>query len=143
MRTFTKRQFRFVLLIYCALILTGTVWAALHRTALTPTDVAAAKGSFGLPRLSDHQFGIFIVWFLGVVLATWLVGLVSLFLLWRPGVYIFLSGVCALWVVAYLKPGSTVGFYSGVELGLELLIVAFALFGPAKHLFRRQREERI
>ena len=80
------------------------------------------------------------VWFLAMVLMTWLAGLVSLFLLWRPGIYIFLAGVCALRVVAYLKPGSRVNFYSGVELASELLIVVFALFGPGKNLFRRPAE---
>jgi hypothetical protein len=124
------------------LILAGACWAALHRTALTPKDVAAAKRGFGLPGLSDYQFAVSMVWFLGAVLMAWLVGLISLFLLWRPGVYIFLAGVCAIWVVQYLRHRLTAGgFYSGVEMGLEVVIVAFALFGPAKHLFQRQGAE--
>jgi hypothetical protein len=108
----------------------------LHPGALTPTDVAAEKASFGLAALSDNQFAAFIVCFLTAVLMAWLVGLVSLFLVWRPGVYIFFAGVCAIWVTEYLRHRFLAGgFYGGIEMGLEVVIVAFALFGPAKHLF--------
>jgi hypothetical protein len=141
--TLTKRRFRFLLLIYCALILAGIFRAVPHRTPLTPTDVAVAKGSFGLPGLSDYQFAVFMVWFLGAVLMAWLVGLISLFLIWRPGVYVFLAAICARFVVEYLRHltlKSGWSLYSGVEVLFELAIVAIALFGPAKHLFQRQRE---
>ncbi len=142
MTSLTKRQFRFLLLIYVALILAGIFRALPQRTPLTQADVAIAKSSFGLQGLSDHQFAVFMVWFLGVVLMAWLIGLISVFLLWRAGVYIFLAAVCARLVVEYLRhltPTSGWSFYGGVELGLELVIVALALFGPAKHLFQRQR----
>jgi len=140
----TKGQFRLLLLIYVALIVVGVFVALPQRTPLTQIDVATAKSSYGLQGLSDHQFATFIVWFLGAVLAAWLVGLISLFLLWRPGVYIFLVAVCARLVVEYLRhlrPTSSWALYGGVEVGLELVIIAFALFGPAKHLFQRQRKE--
>jgi hypothetical protein len=110
--------------------------------SIQSTDVGAAKASFGLPGLSDYQFAVFMVCFLSAVLMAWLVGLISLFLVWRPGVYIFLAGVCAIWVVEYLRHRFiAAGFYSGVEMGLEIVIVTFALFGPAKHLFQRQGTE--
>jgi hypothetical protein len=109
-----------------------------HRMPLTPADVAATKASFGLARLSDHQFALLMVCLTGAPLVAWLVGLISLFLIWRPGVYIFLAGVCCIWVIAYLRHRLTAGgLYSGVEMGLEIIIVTFALFGPAKHLFEK------
>ena len=54
-----------------------------QRTPLTQTDIAIAKSSYGLRGLSDHQFAVFMVWFVGAVLLAWLVGLISLFLLLR------------------------------------------------------------
>ena len=95
-----------------------------------------------MPGLSDHQFALFMVCFLSAVSIAWLVGLISLFFVWRPGVYIFLVGVCAIWVREYLRYGFIAGgFYSGVEMGLEIVIVTFALCGPAKHLFQRHGAE--
>lgn len=84
------------------------------------------------------------VCFISAVFLAWLIGLLSLFVFWRPGIYIFLAGVCGLLFVEYfrhLRPTSSWALYGGVEVGLELVIVAFALFGPAKHLFQRQRKK--
>ena len=86
------------------------------------------------------------VWFISAVLLAWLVGLISLFLLWRPGVYIFLAGVCGLLIVEYFRHlAPTVGwlFYGAVEVLLEFAIVALVLFGPANHLFPKQRDVQI
>ena len=143
MAKLTKRQFRFLLLIYMALIAAGIFRALSQRTPLTSRDVVVAKSNLGLQGLSDQQFACFMVWVIGAVLGAWLVGLVSLFFLWRPGVYIFLAAACGILAVGYLRRlrlTSDWALYGGVEVGLKLMIVAFALFGPAKHLFRRQFE---
>lgn len=142
----TKRQFRLLLLIYVALIVVGVVIALPQRTHLTQAEVTEAKSSFYLQDLSDYQFARLMVWFLGASLMAWLVGLISLFLLWRPGVYVFLAGVCARLIIEYLRHlrfTSAWSFYGGVEVLLEFAIVAVAIFGPAKHLFQRQGEMRI
>lgn len=142
----TKLQFRLVLLAYVALIVAGMFVALPQRTSLTQTDVAVAKSSYGLHGLSDRQFAVFMVCFLNAVLLAWLAGLVSLFLLRRPGVYIFLAGVCGIWFVEYLRHRTPTGgwsFYGPVEVLFELAIVALVLFGPAKHLFQKQRAVQI
>ena len=59
MAEFTKRQFRFLLLIYVALIVAGIFRALPQRTPLTSTDIVVAKSNFGLQGLSDHQFASF------------------------------------------------------------------------------------
>lgn len=136
----TKGQFRFLLLIYLALVVAGIFRALPERTPLTQVDVTMAKSNFGLQGLSDHQFALFMVWFFGAVLMAWLVGLISLALLWRPGVYIFLAAICAISVVEYLRHLKLTSgwlFYGGVELLFGLAIVAAVLFGPAKHLLQR------
>ena len=146
MREFTKRQFRLLLFAYAALIVAGIFVALPQRTSLTQTDVAVAKSSYGLQGLSDHQFAVFMVCFISAVFLAWLIGLVSLFLLWRPGVYIFLAGVCGLLIVEYFRHLTPTGgwlFYGAVEVLLEFAIVALVLFGRAKHLFQRQRDVQI
>ena len=146
MTTLTKRQFRFLLLAYCALVIAGIFRALPQRTPLTSADMAAAKSSFGMERLSDSQFAFFMIWLLGAVLLAWLVGLISVFRLWRAGVYIFLISVCARLIIEYLRHRTVAGgwwLYGAVELLFEFAIVALALFGPAKHLFQRQREVQI
>ncbi len=139
MRRITRFQFRLLLLAYVALIVVSIVVALPQRMSLTQTDVAIARSSYGLQMLSDHQFAVFMVWFIGAVLLAWLVGLISLFLLWRPGVFIFLAGACGILIVEYhrhLTPTAGWSFYSSVEVLLEFTIIALVLFGPAKHLFQ-------
>src|SRR5664280_1221505 len=99
----TKRQFRFLLLIYCVLIVAGLLRSLPGYTPLTTTDFVDAKRSFGLESLSDSRFRLFMIWLLGTVLVTSLVGLVSLFWFWRPGVYVFLAAVCARLVIEHLS----------------------------------------
>jgi len=142
----TKRQFRLLLLAYVALIVAGIFVALPQRTALTQTDVAIAKSSYGLHGLSDRQFAVFMVRFISAVLLAWLVGLISLFLLWRPGVFIFLAGVCGILIVEHLRHLTPTGgwsFYGAVEVFFEFAIAALVVFGPAKHLFQKQRAVQI
>jgi hypothetical protein len=139
----TKRQFRLLLLAYVALIVAGVFLALPQRTSLTQADVAIAKSSYGLQGLSDREFAVFMVSFISAVLLAWLVGLISLFLLWRPGVYIFLAGVCGILIVEYfrhLTPRGGWVFYGTVEVLLEFAIIALVLIGPAKHLFQRHAQ---
>jgi hypothetical protein len=140
-RTITKPQFRILLLIYCALI--GAIfWAMSQRRSQTPIDVAAEKLRFGMPGLSDVQFTYLMICVLTVSFIAWLIGLISLFFLWRPGIYIFLVSICAIWTVEYVRLGHRAfGLYSAAEMGLEIIIISFALFGPARHLFQRQGSE--
>lgn len=146
MKKITKYQFWLLLLAYIAMLVVGVFVAVPQYTAPTQADNAIDKSRYCLQWLSDRQFAVFMIWFLGVPLMAWLVGLISLFFFWRPGVYLFLAGVCGRLVAEYLRhstPTSGWLLYDGAELGLELVIVAFALFGPAKHLFQKQRSLQI
>src|SRR5437762_603905 len=144
--TFTKRQFRLLLVIYCVLILAGIFRFRLRHRPMTGSDVAALQIGFGLYGLSESQFVFFMLCLLATVLMAWLVGLISAFFLWRPGIYIFLASVCARLVIEHLRhltPSSGWSLYGGVETIFEFVIIALALCGPAKDLFQRQRETRI
>src|ERR1700722_7059567 len=138
----TKKQFRLLLVVYCAFLLLGFWSPANVRRPLTHNVIAQTKEHFGMETMSDYHFGIFMICLLGTTIMAWLVGVVYLFLLWRPGLYFFVFGCCARVPIRMfeLHPHASVGswrFYGLFEFIFELTIVALGLFGPAKHLFRR------
>lgn len=93
---------------------------------------------------TDYDFAAFMIWLLATILVAALVGLVFTFLLWREGLYILLIAVCARLIFFQLRyQHVSMGFFGWVTLLFEVSIIVFGLFGPAKHLFQRQREERI
>jgi len=142
--TLTKHQFRLLLVAYCAVIVVSVFWVAHGSKPLTMGDVAEAKRRFGMETWTDYDFAVFMLWLTGTILAAGLVGLVFVFLLRREGLYIFLIAVCArfgYYQLRYQHP--SMDFLSWVTLLFEVSIIALGLFGPAKHLFQRQREIRI
>src|SRR5262249_45376233 len=124
----------------CVWLLFGFFLSPRHAGRMNSADVAAIQMSFGLYRLSESQFIVFMLILAGSALLTWLIGLISAFFLWRPGIYIFFVSVCARLIIEHFDPFIRWGWYGAVEALFELVIVALALFGPAKHLFQRRRE---
>ena len=144
MTTLTKRQFRLLLVAYCAVIVVSVFWAAHRSRPLMIGDAAEARRNFGMESLSIYHFAVFMLWLTGTILVAWLVGLVFTFLLWREGLYILLFAVCSRLVFCQLlEQHLSMGFFGWVTLLFEVCIITFGLFGPAKHLFRRQGEIRI
>ena len=86
---------------------------------------------------------------IGTVLLAWLVGLVGTLFLWRPGLYSFLVAVCGkmaifrFHLIGDAPRAARADVFGWIEVLLELVIFSFAFFGPAKHLFQRQRAVRI
>ena len=144
MTPLTKSQFRWLLVIYCAVVV-GMFAAQSITKPMIPESVVRAEKASDNEAFSEHGWpvGVSVGLMLVGVLLAGLVGLVGMFFLWRPGLYIFFIAVCVRTLASPLAATwqAVTGWnslFDDLGLLLEGVIFGIAFFGPAKHLFRRE-----
>ena len=144
MKPLTKSQFRWLLVVYFGVVVSSFVVDSITKPIIPESVVHAQRASDReLFSKLESPGNIVVPLALVGVLVLAVVGLVGMFLLWRPGFYMFLVAVCIRTIgpppllgAWYVHTGWS-NMFTELGLLLEGVIFAVVFFGPAKHLFQR------
>lgn len=133
----TKRQFRWLICIYCVVVACSFI-AEIWAESTVPKTVREIEPSL---RWEDSLTFLYIILRISqAILLAALMSIVGLFYLWSPSRYIFLAvtickilliPLCIIWMV----PTGWQVMFDELEVLLDGVILTICFFGPAKHLF--------
>jgi len=141
MKPFTKAQFRSLLIVYCLLLVFALIAESVKNTIIPEVVMRMERASLREWLAGfDKPAQISVLTVCVADLLANFVGLAGMFLLWRPGRFIFLGAVCVRMVSClffYTWQTETTWEMLFAELGLvmEGIIIASVFFGAAKDLF--------
>jgi len=126
----TKKQFRWLLIVYCLIILFSII-ANIFTNSSIPKSTPFFKTLFP-----------FILW---AIITAHLTALIGMFSYWNPSRYIFfISSLCKMlmWSLIHRPYDTKTGWgnlFDGLVLFMEGAIVSISIIGPAKHLFIKNK----
>ena len=137
----TKKQFRWILCVYC-IVVAGTIVADVLTESMVPEAVRELESTFAGRSLP------FLLMFIAIgvaMLAGGLTGLIGMFCYCGPSRYIFLIAVMSKILLSpliapWLVHTAWEAIFGELELLLDGAILVLCLVGPAKHLFERKIE---
>jgi len=131
----TKKQFRWILCIYCAIV-AGSFIVELLTESMVPENI---------PRLASGwllSFPLVAMVICVLMLAAGLAGIIGMFCCWGPSRYIFLATVIGkvflppLYILWTVYTGWQ-EMFNGLEAIFDGAILTLCFWGPAKHLFEK------
>jgi hypothetical protein len=141
--TLAKTQFRWLLVVYCAVEACGLL-ADSSRISMIPESVRQVESASRhevLLNFSQPMKRAMVVT-LGCCIATTFVSVIGMFYFWRPALYLYLVMIGVSIMIQLLWTWKTQtrwdSFFGLISHLMAGIIIAFALFGPAKHLFQEK-----